>query len=81
MAPILVDFTGIGAAKSPPRSARALGGDEPELKATIEEFREEELEHRDTALAHEAERAPGYELLSVTIKAGSRLAIWLSERI
>ena len=61
--------------------ARRLGGDEPELKATIEEFREEELEHRDTALAHEAERAPGYELLSVTIKAGSRLAICLSERI
>ncbi len=61
--------------------AEALGDAEPELKATIEEFRSDELEHRDTGLAHGAELAPGYEVLSRVVKAGSRLAIWLSTRI
>ena len=28
-----------------------------------------------------AEQAPGYEALTAAIKAGSRLAIWLSTRI
>lgn len=51
------------------------------LRSTIEEFRAEELEHRDTARAHDAAGAPGYELLSAGVKAGSRLAIWLSTRI
>lgn len=61
--------------------ADALGDDEAELRDTIETFRQDELEHRDTALDHEAEQAPGYEVLSAAIKAGSRLAIWLSERV
>lgn len=59
----------------------ALDGDEPELGRTFEEFRQEELEHRDTGIEHEAEQAPAYELLSGAIKRGSRLAIWLSERL
>ncbi len=61
--------------------ARALGEDERALRERIEAFRRDELEHRDTALAHEAEKAPAYPLLSAAIKAGSRLAIWLSERV
>ena len=60
--------------------ARTLGEEESDLKQTIEEFRADELEHRDTALEHGAAEAPGYELLSSGIKAGSRLAIWLSKR-
>ncbi|MEK9645767.1 MAG: demethoxyubiquinone hydroxylase family protein [Alphaproteobacteria bacterium] len=60
--------------------AAALGEDEGELRETIERFRADELEHRDTAIEHEAELAPGYEALSAAIKSGSRLAIWLSER-
>lgn len=62
--------------------ARALEGmpEEKELKSVVEKFRQDELEHRDTALAHGAEQAPAYPLLSASIKAGSRLAIWLSER-
>jgi ubiquinone biosynthesis monooxygenase Coq7 len=59
----------------------ALGEREPELKTMIEEFRREELAHRDEGLAHGAEQAPGYEVLSAAIKAGSRVAIWLSTRI
>jgi 3-demethoxyubiquinol 3-hydroxylase len=63
------------------RQAEALGPNEPELKAIVEEFRHDELEHRDTGLAHGAEEAGAYPLLSAGIKAASRLAIWLSERI
>jgi ubiquinone biosynthesis monooxygenase Coq7 len=59
----------------------ALDGDEADLAAIIAQFRAEEIEHRDIALAHGAEDAPGYPLLSAAIKAGSRLAIWLSTRI
>ena len=58
-----------------------LGGEEPELAAAIEEFRGDERAHRDTGIAHGAESAPGYPVLSAAIKAGSRLAIWLSTRL
>ena len=51
------------------------------LKKTIEDFRSDEIAHRDEALAHGAEQMPGYRLLSETIKSGCRLAIKLSERI
>jgi ubiquinone biosynthesis monooxygenase Coq7 len=61
--------------------ATALGDDEPALRETIRVFRDEELQHRESALAHGAEQAPGYALLSAAIKAGTRLAIKLSERI
>jgi 3-demethoxyubiquinol 3-hydroxylase len=52
---------------------------ESELRDTIEQFRAEELEHRDIGLAHEAELAPAYRLLSAAIKAGCRFAIRASE--
>ena len=55
--------------------------DDPELKRTVEEFRRDEIAHRDEALAHGAEDAPGYRVMTEAIKAGCRLAIRLSERI
>jgi len=61
--------------------ADALSDEEPALKSTIEEFRQDELAHRDEGLAHGAEQAAGYEVLTAGIKAASRLAIWLSTRI
>jgi ubiquinone biosynthesis monooxygenase Coq7 len=61
--------------------AAALGEEEAELRGVIERFREEELEHRDIGLAHEAEQAPAYRLLSAAIKAGCRVAIAASERV
>src|SRR5882672_1092797 len=61
--------------------AERLGDTEPVLRATIEEFRGDELEHRDTGLAHGAAEAPAHDLLTAAVKAGSRLAIWLSTRI
>ena len=58
-----------------------LGEDEAALRQTLEEFGADEAHHRQTGLAHGAEQAPGYEALSVAVKRGTRLAIWLSERI
>jgi ubiquinone biosynthesis monooxygenase Coq7 len=58
-----------------------LGDREPALRETIERFRAEELEHRDIGLAHGAEEAPGYRLLSAAIKTGCKVAIRLSERV
>lgn len=52
-----------------------------ELLDTIRRFRDDEMEHHDTGLAHEAERAPAYGALTTAIKVGCRAAIWLSERI
>ncbi len=63
------------------RQSEALGDDEPALKAVIDEFRRDEIAHRDIALAQGAEQAPLYPLLTTAIKAGSRLAIWLSTRL
>lgn len=56
-------------------------GADPELAEMIDEFREEEREHRDIALASGAEQAPAYPLLSGAIRLGCRAAIKLAERI
>ncbi len=59
----------------------ADSGADPELAAMVEEFREDEREHRDAALAAGAERAPAYPLLSGAIRLGCRIAIRMSERV
>ncbi|MEO1489371.1 MAG: demethoxyubiquinone hydroxylase family protein [Pseudomonadota bacterium] len=56
-------------------------GADPELADMIEKFRDEEREHRDSALEHGAEKAPGYPLLAGAIRLGCRVAIKVSERI
>lgn len=58
-----------------------LGSDDPELGEVIREFRDDEREHRDAALAAGAEKAPAYPLLFHAIRMGCRVAIKLSERI
>ncbi|HIF09107.1 MAG TPA: demethoxyubiquinone hydroxylase family protein [Sneathiellales bacterium] len=63
------------------RQAEQLGDDESALRDVITEFRDDEEKHRLTALAQGAESAPGYAVMSEVIKRGSRLAIWLSERL
>ena len=63
------------------RQEATLGTNERTLKSAVMKFHKDELAHRDTALAHDAEATPGYELISGAIKTGARLAIWLSERI
>ena len=63
------------------RQADQLGDDEAGLRAKLEAYGSDEAHHRETAIAHEAELAPGYQPLTRAIKAGTRLAIWLSERV
>ena len=58
-----------------------LGTSDPELSGLIEQFRDDEREHRETALANGAEQAPAYPLLSGAIRLGCRMAIRLAERI
>ena len=61
--------------------AEALREDEPELAATIDQFREDELGHKHTAETAGAQDAPGYTLLSGVIRAGCRAAIKIAEKI
>ncbi|HEX3860571.1 MAG TPA: demethoxyubiquinone hydroxylase family protein [Stellaceae bacterium] len=60
--------------------ADRLAETDPALRETIVAFRADELQHRDTALEHGAADAVAYDVLSGIVKAGSRLAIWLSTR-
>lgn len=61
--------------------AETLREEDPALAAVVEEFRRDEVEHGETAKAHGALDAPFYEGIAAVVKAGSRLAIWLSSRI
>lgn len=61
--------------------AARLDDGEAGLRATIETFRAEELEHRDIGLDRGAEQAFAYRLLTRVIKAGCRTAIAISEKI
>lgn len=58
-----------------------LGEDDPELSAAVAKFRDEEVEHRDTAIASGAENTLGYPLMFGLIRMGCRAAIALSKRI
>lgn len=58
----------------------ALPEHEQELKTTIAQFRDEELEHHDIGLEHGAEQIPFYDALSAVIAGATRTAIWLSKR-
>ena len=57
----------------------ALDDGESALRETIGAFRAEELEHRDIGLAHDAEQAPFYRLMSAAIRTGCKAAIRISE--
>ncbi|KAF9203772.1 ubiquinone biosynthesis monooxygenase Coq7 [Podila verticillata] len=52
-----------------------------ELRKTVQQFRDDELEHLETALEHDAQKAPQHELLSNAIKQGCKAAIWISSKV
>ena len=60
---------------------RELDGREAELKHTISQFRADEKEHYDTALAEGAEQSPFYNALTTAVKLQTKFAIWVSTRI
>jgi 3-demethoxyubiquinol 3-hydroxylase len=63
------------------RQAERLGDEDPALRETILSFRDDEIAHRNLAVAQGAEESLGYDLISTVVKTGSRLAIWLSTRL
>lgn len=63
------------------RQSDRLTAAEPALAAKLDQFRAEEVEHRDTAREHGAREAPGYPVLKTGVRTATRLAIWLSERL
>lgn len=52
-----------------------------ELVSTIKRIRDEELEHLDHAVEHDAKQARPYELLTNVIRGGCKAAIWASEKV
>ncbi|XP_035195096.1 5-demethoxyubiquinone hydroxylase, mitochondrial [Oxyura jamaicensis] len=52
-----------------------------ELLQMIKQFRDDEREHHDIGLEHDAEGAPAYSVLKTVIQLGCKAAIFLSERI
>ncbi len=52
-----------------------------ELKPTIQQFRDEEMEHHAIGLAHDAAHTPLYPLLSHIIGVGCKAAIFISGRL
>ncbi|WP_375397201.1 demethoxyubiquinone hydroxylase family protein [uncultured Sphingomonas sp.] len=60
---------------------KQLGDSDPELSAAVADFRAEEVDHRETAIAGGAERAIAYPLLSAMIRLGCRVAIATARRV
>jgi ubiquinone biosynthesis monooxygenase Coq7 len=61
------------------QSEALAGGSDPELKAMIDDFRADEVAHKDTAVAHSGEN--GFALMQAAIRAGCRTAIAVAKRI
>lgn len=51
------------------------------LKSVLIEFRDDELEHLDTAVDHDSQQAPAHALLSAIVEYGCKGAIEVAKRI
>ena len=58
-----------------------IGPDEKDLKNKIKKFRNDEINHKDTAYEKGATKAGIYSLMNAIIKTGSKIAIKISEKI
>ena len=63
------------------KQADILGEDERELQATVERFRDGELEHRDIGVEQDGREARHYSLLRKVIQRGCRTAIKIAEKV
>ena len=63
------------------REGRSLGEEFEVLLQDLRRIRDEELEHLDHAVEHDAKEAKPYELLTGVIRAGCRGAIWITEKV
>ena len=64
-------------------AARGEGiGEELEsLLETLKKTRDEELEHLDIAVEHDAKEAEAYPVLTAVVRGGCKGAIWLTSRL
>ena len=60
---------------------KKIGNDEKKLKEKIEKFKAEEVEHKNTAYEEGATNKGLYSIMDKVIRAGSRIAITISEKI
>ena len=60
---------------------KKLGNDEMDLKAKIEKFKEEEVNHKNIAYESGATNKGIYSIMDKVIRTGSRIAITISEKI
>jgi len=60
---------------------KKLGNDEMELKAKIEKFKGDEINHKNIAYESGATNEGLYSIMDKVIKTGSRIAITISEKI
>jgi ubiquinone biosynthesis monooxygenase Coq7 len=58
-----------------------LADREPTLAAELSRFRDDELAHRDIAIAEGAREAPAYPLLTAVVRAGCRAAIAVAQKL
>ena len=58
-----------------------LEDDQKELKKTISKFTDDELEHHDIGIEHDAESTPGYRIMTKFIELGCKTAIAISKKI
>ena len=60
---------------------KKIGSDEKELKIKIEKFKSDEVNHKNTAYDSGASKSGIYSVMDKLIKAGSKIAINISEKI
>ena len=63
------------------KQIKKLGNDEMSLKAKIEKFKRDEIEHKNIAYNTGATNTGLYSILNKVIKTGSKIAITISEKI
>lgn len=63
------------------RDGYEVGDEFRDLISTLRRIRDEELEHLDHAVEHDAKQAEPHWLLTGVIRYGCRGAIWVSERV
>ncbi|CCF58155.1 hypothetical protein KAFR_0D05080 [Kazachstania africana CBS 2517] len=66
---------------SSPENKKGTPQEVKSLIDTIKLFRDQELEHLDTAIKHDSRRAVPYKVITEGIKGICKIAIWSAERI
>jgi len=63
------------------KQLKKIGNDEMDLKAKIEKFVGDEINHKNTAYKEGATNKGLYSIMDKVIKAGSKIAITISEKV